>query len=121
MHDSFLLIHFKWSKTRQHGHSRKIPLAAISGSCLCPVSAYRNLLQEVKSTDDPAFSYFGKKSKLLSITYSQLQNKLRELVNLTGRNGSLYSSHDLRRGGCSFVYKSNVKSELIQYHGDWLP
>ena len=67
---------------------------------------------------DPALSYFGKKSKLLSITYSQLQNKLRELVNLTGRNGSLYSSHGLRRGGCSFAYKSNVESELIQFHGD---
>ena len=33
VHDSVLLINFKWSKTRLHGHSRKIPLAAISGSC----------------------------------------------------------------------------------------
>ena len=122
VHDCFLLINFKWSKTRQHGHSRKIPLATISGSCFCPVTAYKNLLlQEVKSTDsDTAFSYFDQKSKLLSITYSQLQNKLRELVNLTGRNGSLFLSHGLRRAGCSFAYKSNVESELIQFHGDWL-
>ena len=81
VHDSFLMINFKWFKTRQHGHSRKISLAAMSCSCLCPVIAYKNLLQEVKSTDsDPAFNYFGKKSKLLSITYNCKTNYLSWLI-----------------------------------------
>lgn len=116
-----LLVNFKWSKTRQFGHSRQIPIVSIPKSCLCPVQAYKNVMKTVNcELSDSAFSYNLNRSKLGIITYTQFQNKLRELISLTGRNSSLYSSHSFRRGGCSWAFKSNVESELIKYHGDWL-
>lgn len=121
--NDLLLVNFKWSKTRQFGHSRQIPLVAIPGSCLCPVKAYKRVINTVQcSSTDSAFSYYAnvRKSKLSITTYSQFQSKLRELIALTGRDSNLFSSHGLRRGGASWAFKSKVESELIQFHGDWL-
>ena len=39
--DNLLIVNIKWSKTRQFGHSRDIPICSIPTSCLCPVSAYK--------------------------------------------------------------------------------
>ncbi|MEW8544188.1 MAG: hypothetical protein AB2693_11700 [Candidatus Thiodiazotropha sp.] len=116
-----LLVNFKWSKTRQFGHSRKIQLVSIPGSCLCPVTAYKNVLKTVKcELADSAFSYNLSKSKLGIVTYAQFQNKLRKLISLTGRQCNLFSSHSFRRGGCTWAFKSCVESELIKFHGDWM-
>ena len=116
-----LIVNFKWSKTRQFGHSRYIPISAIAKSCLCPVKAYTKVLRTVscKSTDS-AFCYYNRNSQAVPILYSQFQKRLRELICLTGRDGNLFSSHSFRRGGCSWAFRSNVESELIQHHGDWL-
>ena len=116
-----LLVNIQWSKTRQFGHSRKIPICSISGSCLCPVAAYKNMIAliPVKYTD-PAFCYKDSKSGLVPITYPKFQRKLRHLISKTGRNGDTFSSHGLRRGDCTLAFKSQVPSELIQNHGDWL-
>lgn len=119
--DDLLLVNFKWSKTRQFGHSRQIPVSAIPGSCLCPVEAYKNVLKNVSCTsDESAFCYNVSKTTYKVITYPQFQKKLRELITLTGRNGQLFSSHSFRRGSCTWAFKSNIESELIKYHGDWL-
>lgn len=72
------------------------------------------------TANDPAFCESNKKSRYVAVTCYQFQKKLRQLISLSGRDEMLYSSHSLRRGGCSCAFKSNVKSELIQLHGDWL-
>lgn len=119
--DNMLIIRIKWSKTRQFGHLRQIPISSIPNCCLCPVQAYGNMIRLVNATDnDPAFCYLNKKRQLVPIIYSQFQKQFRKFISCTGRDGQMFSSHSLRRGGCSWGFKSNVKSELLQHHGDWL-
>ena len=121
LENNVLTVNFKWSKTRQFGHSRYIPLTAIPDSCLCPVKAYANVLSTINCSNyDSAFCYYNGRSQTVPILYSQFQRRLRELIGLTGRDGNSFSSHSFRRGGCSLAFRSNVESELIQYHGDWL-
>ena len=118
--DNLLIVNIKWSKTRQFGHSRDILVCSIPTSCLCPVSAYKNMLSLIPAKDtDPAFC-FKSKSGLVPISYAKFQNKLRKTISKTGRDGNAYSSHGIRRGSCSFAFKSQIPSELIQSHGDWL-
>lgn len=120
-HTDMLVVNIKWSKTRQFGHLRQIPVTSIADSCLCPVAAYKHMVQMVPAMDsDPAFCYYFKKERLIPVTYSKFQNKFRQLISLTGRDEQLFSSHSFRRGGCSWGFKSKVSSELIQHHGDWL-
>ena len=48
--DDMLIVHFKWSKTRQFGHSREVPLTDMPGNCLFPVSAYKNMALLAETT-----------------------------------------------------------------------
>ena len=56
-------------------------------------------------------------SQLLTLFF---QDRLRQLVTKTGRNANDFSSHSMRRGGINLAFKSKVKTELIQQHGDWV-
>ena len=42
--DDLLFVNIKWSKTRQFGHLKEIPVCSISGSCLCAVATYKNMI-----------------------------------------------------------------------------
>lgn len=120
--DNMLIVNIKWSKTRQFGHFRQVPILAIPNCCLCPVSAYRNMTNKVTACpEDPAFCVStSKNSKVVPVTYLQFQRKLRELISYTGRDEKAFSSHSIRRGACTWAFKSKVKSELIQQHADWV-
>ena len=99
------------------------PVVAIPNCCLCPVTAFKAMIEMISARAlDPAFCFHSlvKPKILVPITYAQFQDKFRNLIALTGRDASLFSTHSLRRGGCSFAFRSKVKSELIQYHGDWV-
>ena len=72
--EDLLVINIKWSKTRQFGHSRQVPVLAIPDSCLCPVTAYKNMMSKVSAgQSDPAFCVHSnsKEKKLVPVTYSQ--------------------------------------------------
>ncbi|MCG8075263.1 MAG: hypothetical protein JAY75_03350 [Candidatus Thiodiazotropha taylori] len=117
----FLVVLIKWSKTNQFGSRLlKVPLVAIPGSDLCPVKAYKKMITLTPAADHhPAFLIQYKKGKFRPLLYKQLQDKLKWLVTQTGRDPVQYSTHSLRRGGCSFAFKSGVPTSLIQFHGDW--
>ena len=118
-----LIINIKCSKIRQIGHSSQVPLVAMPNYCLCPMTAYKNMISKIAARDsDPAFCFHSsnKKKSLVPITYAQFQAKFRDLISCTGRDENLFSSYSLRRRGCSWAFKSEVKSELMQHHGDWV-
>jgi integrase len=120
VHDDLLLVSLKWSKTIQCGERLlQVPLLPIPGSALCPYTAFTRMCDMVKApSNSPAFVY-KKNGGLHSITYSMLQSFLKRLVERTGRDPELYSSHSFRRGGASWAFRANVPSELIQIQGDW--
>ena len=56
IHDNMLIVNMKWSKTRQFGHHRQIPIAAMPSNILCPVTAYKNMIRIVDAGPlDPLF------------------------------------------------------------------
>ena len=80
---SNLLVCFfiKWSKTNQFSNRLlKIPLAAIPGSVLCPVTAYHNMVKlNPASETGPAFIVDARKlgaSRQAPLSYKQLQEKI---------------------------------------------
>lgn len=113
----FLIVSFRWSKTIQFGERvLETPLVRIPGSVLCPVTAYHNMCKFGSFEDlDSLFTLPNKKC----IFYRDFQAKLKFLIHKIGLNPEEFSSHSFRRGGCSFCFKSEVPSELIQLHGDW--
>ena len=120
--DRALLVVIKWSKTNQFGQRRlKLPLLAIQGSVLCPVTAFKRMVKlNPAMPQSPAFMVRGEGKKPPRVlTYACFQSVLRQLVGLTGLNPELYSSHSFRRGGASWAFKCQVPGELIQLQGDW--
>ena len=118
VYNAMLIVSIKWSKTRQFGYLHGIPISAISKSCLCSVQAYKNMLSYIPATaNDPAFCV---KNAVRSSHLLLLSKTLRQLISLSERDEKLYSSHSQHKSGCSCAFKSNVKFELIQQHGDWL-
>ena len=112
-----LVVLIKWSKTNQFGSRLlKVPLVSIPGSDLCPVKAYSNMAELVPAHhSQPAFLCKTLKEKLVPLTYGQLQEKIKWSIAKTGRDANLYSSHSLRRGGCTWAFKAGVPSNLIQH------
>lgn len=95
-----LIVTINWSKTIQFGERKlEMPLIPISGSILCPVSAYFLMCKKVKvNPNDPLFSLSHKKC----ITYTKFQSKIREMVSKIHLDPQLFSTHSFRRGGATF-------------------
>ena len=117
-----MLITFRWSKTNQFGRrTHVVPLLAMPGSKLCPVSAYQKMISKCPGNpDDPAFfANIGKNGAKQAISYQLLQKYIKKSVSKLGLDPRAFSSHSLRRAGASWAFQAQVPGELIQSHGDW--
>ena len=116
-----ILLEFVWSKTNQFGdRTHIVPLIPIKDSCLCPVSAYNNMVAKVPaSQDSPVFLFKSSKKSTKPVTYNQFQTFFKSLLPLIGLDPQNYSSHSFRRGGATWAFQNNVPGELIKNHGDW--
>lgn len=115
-----LIVLFRWSKTNQfRARVHMVPVLAIPGSVLCPVRAYRRMLEMVPGDDSlPAF-FLKAGESALPVTYFLLQKFIKTGVAKLGLEPGLFSSHSLRRAGATWAFKSDVPGELIKSHGDW--
>lgn len=106
-----------WSKTLQFRLKvLKFPLLRIPGSELCLVAALKNMLDLVPAGEEqPLFL----RSSGRAWTYAQFQDKLRVCLKHAGYNEKMFSSHSLRRGGCTFCFQAGVPDFLIKVIGDW--
>lgn len=116
-HD-MLCCTFRWSKTNQAGERIELPVVPVKDSVLCPVVAYRRMVEVVESSG-PAFVLPSGNGIGTPITYSKFQSFFRSMVVATGREGEGYSSHSFRRGGASFALKLGLSPLLIKSQGDW--
>ncbi|CAG2191328.1 unnamed protein product [Mytilus edulis] len=83
------------------------------------VNAYKNMIEAIPAVKKDLAYNKVKKGRILPIIYKEYQNKLRYLIQKTGRNSLFYSTHSFRRGGASLAFDAEVSTELIQLHGDW--
>ena len=115
-----MLLVFPKTKTIQFGERvLKVPLVAIAGSPMCPVSAYQRMIAAIPApAGAAAFSYL-KSGMLKPYTYAKFQRKLKDSVRKLGKNPRLYSSHSMRRGGASTAFKAGAPGEVVRSQGDW--
>ena len=120
--DENMVVKVTWSKTIQFKQRNLyVPVSKVSGSKLCPISAYDKLLSMVKIPPEyPAFCY-SVKGKVFPLTYSLFVKQFRYWLKQIGvKHDVLYSSHSFRRGGATWAFKSGVNPSLIKMQGDWL-
>ena len=120
MSDAGLIVVIKWTKSLQLFTKKlTIPLAAVPGSPLCPVSAFKLMVSLIRAKPSaPAFVYPCKK-QLVSLTYSDYTNFLMYTLQKVRVNPRAYSAHSFRRGGASWAFRCGVPADLIQSHGTW--
>ena len=118
--EKLMLLTFTKTKTIQFGQrALKIPIMVQPDSPLCPVQAYKLMLEVIPAPkDSPAF-VLPSKGSLIPFTYSHFQTRLKDLIAQTGRNPKLYSSHSMRRGGATTAFMAGVPLSVIQLQGDW--
>lgn len=115
------IVSLTWTKTHQTGaHIIQVPLLKIPGSVLCPIKAIEAIEQTIGiKQGHPLFRYLDKRGQPKTLTYPQLNGAIKQLVSSTGRDGSKFTSHSLRRGGANFAFKIGLPGEHIQALGNW--
>ena len=117
---SGMIVTIKWSKNIQCSERRlRIPIAAVPGSCLCPLRAYINMCTMVPAaSNSPAFVVPSHRP-LTTVTHYTFTSSLRGFLSQLSFNPGAYSGHSFRRGGATWAFQSGVPGELIQLHRDW--
>ena len=111
-----LLVTVNWSKTIQYCQRQlSIPVSAVPGSKLCPVQAFKQLLQLVQvPANFHAFCYFNLSGDCVPLTYTVFVAQLRYWLAKIGiSNTKDYCTHSFRRGGTTFAFQCGVNPTLI--------
>ena len=120
-----LVVLLKWSKTAQSAQTHElIPLPAIPGSHLCPVTAYEKMVQQIPTQypnqpllvlpQDPVSHH-----TYTPVTVSWLSRFMSTTLDTLGYDAKLFSLHSLRRSGATAAYKLGVDYMNIKRHGLW--
>ncbi|XP_006820540.1 uncharacterized protein LOC102804827 [Saccoglossus kowalevskii] len=116
-----LIIRITCFKTIQFGERvLHIPILAILGSALCPVSAYKQMVDMLPAPSEaPLFLAPSSTGSLHPLTYQSFVRHPRSLLSSTGLDPNSYSGHSFRRGGASFAFQLGADPESIKAQGDW--
>jgi len=116
-----LIVTFKCTKTIQFGERKlHIPLLPISGSPLCPVTAFRRMIHLVPGRSSQAlFLLPGEQSVHLLTKRRFIDEFRRSLVAAGIPNANCYRGHSFRRGAATWAFNHGIPGELIQLYGDW--
>ena len=113
----------RWTKTIQcHERILRVPLLALPGHPLCPVSALVTYLRITSSAlhDGPAFVIPGRKeSSFVPYTPAMFLRRLRALLSRIGEDPTHYATHSFRRGGASWALQCGLPAEVVRLLGDW--
>lgn len=115
-----VVVDIKWSKTAQFGNRLlQLPLLPVADQDICPVTWVKRVWQLIPAgPQDPAFCV-PVQGVNLSISYSQLNNRLKKWTRHLGLRSEKFTSHCLRRGGCSFAMDADIPESAIQIFGCW--
>jgi len=113
-----LELNIKASKTIQFKERTfQVPLLALPGHPLCPVTAILRAFALTPSADPsgPAFLL----PTLLPMVYNHFVKKLRLIMQQLGFPPEGFAGHSFRRGGASWGFRVLLPSEAIKALGDW--
>ncbi len=124
-HPPGLCVVLKWTKTLQNPDSPSvIPIPAVPGHALCPVTAYQDMLKAVptRHPNDPLLQIPSgtppaqSGTRILSVR--DLQQAFQAIVHCLGYTDKL-TLHSLRKGGATSAYEAGVDYLHIKRHGTW--
>lgn len=113
----------RWTKTIQcQERVLRVPIPAMPGHPLCPVSALISYLRltSLAPSDGPAFVIPGKTaSSFVPYTPVMFLRRLRALLSQVEKDPSHFATHSFRRGGASWALQCGLPAEVIRVLGDW--
>ncbi|EGZ19285.1 hypothetical protein PHYSODRAFT_327577 [Phytophthora sojae] len=114
-------IRLRGSKTNQSGLTTARMLRRSGHRFLCPVLGAILLLRARQNLpmDLPAATYRSEIGAIESVSARRVANKIQEAAILSGGDPKAYSTHSLRSGGATNMYRSGVDALTIQFHGRW--
>lgn len=117
-----LVVILKWSKTLQtHHQTHLIPLPAVPGHPLCPVTAFQAMVADIPTTspNDPLLQTRTSSGGLEPLTTHSLGQSFQALMDCLGLPAAAYSLHSLRRGGATSAFRAGVDFIHVKRHGTW--
>ncbi len=97
----------------------QIPLVAEVGNILCPVSAFKAMIQAVPAPDSGPGFVLPTCSDLIPVSYYMFQTFLKSCLAGVSLQADKFSSHSFRAGGASWAFRVQVPMELIKMQGNW--
>ena len=122
-----MLLNIRHSKTIQFRQRvLSIPISAVPNSSLCAVEALTTLLASLHKgipslpSSQPLFSYLDSSgTAVIFLNHDTFVSLLKGFLNKCGLQGSSYSGHSFRRGGCSYAFSLGIPAHLVKLRGDW--
>lgn len=116
-----MLVRVRRSKTIQFSERMlEIPVARCPDVSLCAVHWTERHFREVPAGPDAmAFRIMTPAGTSTDLRYSIYQGMLKYFCGLAGLDPADYSSHSLRRGGCTFLSMCGATLEELRVRGDW--
>ena len=116
-----MIVNIKWSKTNQYGKNVPLPMLADYDSVLCPVRWLKLMLKRIPAQANSNLFSYWLHGQLVPITYTELQDQMREWLGEIGVHDThRYSSHSMRRGGTNFAFDSQISECTIKILGQWV-
>jgi integrase len=112
-------IRLRGSKTNQQGSQRLLnrsghPFLCPVFGALCLLRARANLPGEI-----PAAMFINNKGKPDCVTGEVITALIRRAAAALGSEPGEFSTHSLRAGGATHMYRAGVDTLTIQFHGRW--
>ncbi|OWZ21318.1 hypothetical protein PHMEG_0004152 [Phytophthora megakarya] len=110
------------SKTNQAGAPTSRLLSRSGHPHLCPVFGALALLKARRSipADIPAAVYMKRNGQPSCISTADVAQVIKRAAAKTGQDPRDFSSHSLRSGGATHMYRAGTDALTIQFHGRWV-
>jgi hypothetical protein len=113
-------VNLRQTKTIQFGQRvLRVPLPAIPGSILCPVTALRRLFSAVEAPPESFAFSFPVDGRLTTLTHRAFVAQFKTHLLFLGYDPSQYAGHSFRRGGATFAFQCGAPPAQIKEQGDW--
>jgi hypothetical protein len=110
------------SKTNQGGSPTTRLLSRSDHPFLCPVFGALVLLQARRFLPGgiPAAVFIDRRGRPACIATSDVADAIKRAAITTGQDPRVFSSHSLRAGGATHMYRAGTGALTIQFHGRWV-
>ncbi|KAJ8526127.1 hypothetical protein ON010_g15052 [Phytophthora cinnamomi] len=114
-------VKLRGSKTNQRGSATVRKLHRSGHEFVCPVLGALPLLQARKNLpqDIPAAVYLSAHGIPASVSTKEFASAIKKAATELGNDASTFSSHSLRAGGPTHLYRAGADAMTIQFHGRW--